>query len=261
MRKINIKTGTVAKAPISTAKNIDSFPSSTKKSKKLISANPASIIDVVSPTKVAAPCKLDETAILIITGTGETFSFFEIAMPIGASIKTVATLSIKAETSPLNTERTTRAAIPFGILAISPSAILFGILDSENIPTEITETLKAFNVSDSDLVVFQPHTYSRTRLLAEEFVAALKTVKNLLIYKTFPAREKFNIDGDAFTLYKMIKGVNCGVKFAADYKDLSKKVNLYSAKKEKSRRIIVLGAGDVYYDAKKIIIENACQSR
>lgn len=128
-------------------------------------------------------------------------------------------------------------------------------------PTEITETLKAFNVSDSDLVVFQPHTYSRTRLLAEEFVAALKTVKNLLIYKTFPAREKFNIDGDAFTLYKMIKGVNCGVKFAADYKDLSKKVNLYSAKKEKSRRIIVLGAGDVYYDAKKIIIENACQSR
>lgn len=128
-------------------------------------------------------------------------------------------------------------------------------------PTEITETLKAFNVSDNDLVVFQPHTYSRTRLLAEEFLESLKGVKNLLIYKTYPAREKFDIDGDAFTLYKKLKTVNSDVKFAADFKELSEKVKFYSEKKEKLKRIIILGAGDVYYDAKKIVNKNTCQSR
>ena len=55
------------------------------------------MIDVVSPTSVAAPCRLEETAIERIIGTGEIFSFLQIAMPTGATISTVATLSINAE--------------------------------------------------------------------------------------------------------------------------------------------------------------------
>ena len=82
-----------------------------------------------------------------------------------------------------------------------------------------------------------------------------------MIYKTYPAREKFDIDGDAFTLYKKLKTVNSDVKFAADFKELSEKVKFYSEKKEKLKRIIILGAGDVYFDAKKIVGENTCQSR
>jgi len=57
---------------------------------------------VVSPTKVAAPCRFEETAIAITLGTGDIFSFFAMVTATGATIKTVATLSTKAEIIPAN---------------------------------------------------------------------------------------------------------------------------------------------------------------
>ena len=47
--------GIVIRAPISTAKNIPALPWNQKKSLKFIPAAPASMIEVVSPTSVAAP--------------------------------------------------------------------------------------------------------------------------------------------------------------------------------------------------------------
>ena len=47
--------GTVRRAPSSTAKKIPALPWNTKKSLKFMPAAPASMIDVVSPTSVAAP--------------------------------------------------------------------------------------------------------------------------------------------------------------------------------------------------------------
>jgi hypothetical protein len=89
----------------------------------------------VSPTSVAAPCKFEDTAILIITGIGDIFAFFEIAIPIGASIKTVATLSIKAEIKPLSTDNKITVIKVFGIAVAILSASLLGMPLSENTPT------------------------------------------------------------------------------------------------------------------------------
>lgn len=49
------------------------------------------------------------------------------------------------------------------------------------------------------LVVFQPHTYSRTKMLMGEFVDALKDYKTA-IYKTYSAREKYDKNGSALSL-------------------------------------------------------------
>ena len=54
------------------------------------------MMEVVSPTRVAAPCRLEETAMDRIIPTGLIFSFRQMASPTGATISTVATLSIKA---------------------------------------------------------------------------------------------------------------------------------------------------------------------
>ena len=94
-------------------------------------------MDVVSPTSVAAPCRLDDTATAIITGIGDTSAFFATAMPIGAIISTVATLSINAETTPLNTASSTNAMTAFGTFFIRLSASLLGIPESVKIPTVI----------------------------------------------------------------------------------------------------------------------------
>ena len=59
-------------------------------------------MEVVSPTSVAAPWRLEETAMLISIPTGLIFSFLQTARPTGATIRTVATLSMKAEMTPAN---------------------------------------------------------------------------------------------------------------------------------------------------------------
>lgn len=64
------------------------------------------------------------------------------------------------------------------------------IVDYAHHPTEIKGTiLTAKNLFKKVVFVFQPHTYSRTKELFDEFVDVFKKEKNLVIFKTFPARE------------------------------------------------------------------------
>ena len=39
----------------------------------------------------------------------------------------------------------------------------------------------------------------------QDFILALSTVDGLVVYKTYPAREEFDIEGDATTLLQAIK--------------------------------------------------------
>ncbi len=76
-------------------------------------------------------------------------------------------------------------------------------------PTELKAFLAAKReLGISPIVVFQPHTYSRTRILKKEFIEALACEKRLIIYKTYPAREQYEKDGDAKTLYEEIFALN-----------------------------------------------------
>lgn len=87
-------------------------------------------MEVVSPTRVAAPCKLEETAIERSIGTGLIFSFLQMASPTGATIRTVATLSINAETAPEKRDMKTATHMTLRDLSRRRSAIRFGIFDS-----------------------------------------------------------------------------------------------------------------------------------
>ena len=82
---------------------------------------------------------------------------------------------------------------------------IFGLkvyADYAHHPSEIKATLIAKReLGRSPIVVFQPHTYSRTRLLKGEFIEALGGEPRLIIYKTYPAREEYEKEGDAKTLY------------------------------------------------------------
>ena len=136
-------------APSSTIKNIPGLPWYQIKSRKLISSAEPNMMAVVSPTRVAAPCRLEETAIAIIKGTGLVFSFLQISMATGAIIRTVATLSTKAEIMPANRDSETAAHWTLGTLFIIISARRSGIRLSMNsctrpmVPPIISKTLKS----------------------------------------------------------------------------------------------------------------------
>ncbi len=104
---------------------------------------PSSML-VVSPTIVAAPCRFEDTAMAINTGTGEIFSFREMARPTGATISTVATLSTKALTTPANSASTVTAHFTLGTRTINCSAgmrLSINSVTSPIVPAIISSTL------------------------------------------------------------------------------------------------------------------------
>ena len=124
------------------------------------------------------------------------------------------------------------------------------ICDYAHHPREISATIKtAEGICRGSLyVVFQPHTYSRTKLLLSEFIEVLRPIKNLLIYKTFPAREKFDKEGSALALSHYVG--NC--LYAENVFVL--KTWLKKTVRE-GDTVLFLGAGDIYYAAQYLLRE------
>ena len=124
------------------------------------------------------------------------------------------------------------------------------ICDYAHHPREILSTVKtAEGICRGNLyVVFQPHTYSRTKLLMEEFVKTLREIKNLMIYKTYAAREKYDREGSALRLAEALGGS----LYAENVYVL--KAWLKSTIKE-GDLVLFLGAGDIYYAAQYLLTE------
>ncbi len=123
------------------------------------------------------------------------------------------------------------------------------ICDYAHHPREIAATIAtAEGICKGRLfVVFQPHTYSRTRLLMAEFVQALRPVSELMIFKTFPAREKYDEEGSGERLAQAV-----GSLYAENAYVL--KTWLKKTVRE-GDTVLFLGAGDIYYVAQYLARE------
>lgn len=116
-------------------------------------------------------------------------------------------------------------------------------------PTEIEATLKAIkqgieasNAYKRIIVAFQPHRYSRTKLLLEEFTNAFKLADHLIITDIYAASE-IPIEGiDARRLCEQIKNKRGNNVYYVEKQDIIKHIlkNLSG-----SDVIIFLGAGDI----------------
>lgn len=119
------------------------------------------------------------------------------------------------------------------------------VADYAHHPGEIAAALRtACETAKGRLfVIFQPHTYSRTRLLFSEFVRVLEGVENLVIYRTYPAREFFDAAGSALTLSESLPN--------SLYVESVKELSLWLRRSVGGGdTVLVLGAGDIYCAAK-----------
>lgn len=114
------------------------------------------------------------------------------------------------------------------------------IIDYAHHPTEIDKSMSGLSqVYDNILCVFQPHTYSRTKLLFDDFVSVLSTYENLFLYSTYPAREVEIPGGSAEDL-----AVSLGCECFSDIDTLVDNIKLYT-QKHNINCVVVLGAGDL----------------
>lgn len=111
-------------------------------------------------------------------------------------------------------------------------------------PTEIEATLKsAHNYPHKDLwVIFQPHTYSRTRAFLDDFAGALSHADKVILADIYAAREKDPGDISSRDIVTRLEALGTEVYYFPTFKEIEEFV------KEKCTNgdmLITMGAGDV----------------
>ena len=111
-------------------------------------------------------------------------------------------------------------------------------------PTEIVATAKSLmnKKYNESWVVFQPHTYSRTKNLLDDFAKALLNFDNIIILDIYAAREKNTYNISSKDLADKIISLGKDAKYIPDFNECVS----YIKKNAKENDIIMtLGAGTV----------------
>ena len=111
-------------------------------------------------------------------------------------------------------------------------------------PTEIMATLKAAKAFPHNKIrcIFQPHTYSRTRTLWDEFVNAFGDADELIVTHIYPAREQYDGVTDPDKLAVDIAATGVDAKYIESFKEIAEYIKNTA---EKDDIIFTMGAGDV----------------
>ena len=120
-------------------------------------------------------------------------------------------------------------------------------IDYAHHPTEIKNFVSAFsNEFKNFLIIFQPHTYSRTKMFLKDFCNVLSKIDNLIIFKEYAAREKSIAGLTSKELYYKVKEFNEKVEYSSNIKKVENVINKYSA-------VAFVGAGDINLIAQKLL--------
>ncbi len=118
------------------------------------------------------------------------------------------------------------------------------IYDYAHHPDEISatvDTARVFGIGGKIIAVFEPHTFSRTKSLINEFSASFAMADEIIILPTFKAREDYIEGGAAYDLYVAVSKKGYNVKYACDYEKAARLLETA----EKGDVILLMGAGTV----------------
>lgn len=120
-------------------------------------------------------------------------------------------------------------------------------------PSEILATAKAMKnkAYRQSWVVFQPHTYSRTKLLLDDFAKALLNFDNIIITDIYAARETNIYDISSLDLLNKIKELGKNATYISDFDSIIKFIKERACPKD---IVLTMGAGNVIDVAKKILV-------
>ena len=118
------------------------------------------------------------------------------------------------------------------------------IHDYAHHPEEITKVIEATRevCTGRIFVVFQPHTYSRTRDLFEQFVVSLGVADKVVMYPIYPAREKPLEGVSSYALSYLIREQGGDAVHFYNFEDI---VCYLCENVEREDVVLILGAGDI----------------
>ncbi|MDR0854670.1 MAG: UDP-N-acetylmuramate--L-alanine ligase [Clostridiales Family XIII bacterium] len=114
-------------------------------------------------------------------------------------------------------------------------------------PTEIAATIKAATTipHNNMWILFQPHTYTRTMALHDDFAEALALADKIVLAEIYAARENNVHQITSKSIVTKIKEDNSG-KEAYFFKDFDDIAGFVLNNAEEGDLVITMGAGDIY---------------
>ncbi len=118
-------------------------------------------------------------------------------------------------------------------------------------PTEIAATLSAAkSLKNKVIVVFQPHRYTRTKILIREFTNVLSKVDHLILLETYSAGEKIIKGATSKDIFFKILKKNKNTTYLKNISDLNKFMKPHTMNQN---TIVFMGAGSISSIAKKYL--------
>lgn len=119
-------------------------------------------------------------------------------------------------------------------------------------PTEIQATLKtAANYPHKEIwCVFQPHTYTRTKALLQDFAKALSLADHVVLADIYPARETDNLGISSRDLQKCIQELGTHCEYFPTFDEIE---NYLLKSCTQGDLLITMGAGDVVNIGEKLL--------
>ena len=114
-------------------------------------------------------------------------------------------------------------------------------------PTEIRATLSALKGRFPDkkiVAIFQPHLYSRTKLLLNDFGKAFGDASQVFVLPIYAAREEDDGSISSADVVKKIAAENIPVELCENFDQCVEKIK---AETSDENIVVTLGAGDVYH--------------
>lgn len=112
-------------------------------------------------------------------------------------------------------------------------------------PTEVKATLSAAKNAAAGRIwcVFQPHTYTRTKALLEDFTRSFGDADEVIVTDIYAAREKDTGDIHARTLSSRLKANGVRSEYIQSFEAIADYIGKHA---EAGDMVITMGAGDVY---------------
>ncbi|MCR5837376.1 MAG: UDP-N-acetylmuramate--L-alanine ligase [Lachnospiraceae bacterium] len=119
-------------------------------------------------------------------------------------------------------------------------------------PDEINVTINTIEKypHNNTYLVFQPHTYTRTHALLDEFAKALSRVDNVILAEIYAAREKNTLGISSKDLMNKINELGGNATYFPSFDEIE---NFLLEKCIDGDLVITMGAGDVYKIGEKLI--------
>jgi UDP-N-acetylmuramate--alanine ligase len=110
-------------------------------------------------------------------------------------------------------------------------------------PQEITATLSAAKNMGRIVLIFQPHTYSRTKALFNDFASSLSAADEVILAPIYAARETDTLGMDSKLLADAVSALGTNAAGFDSFSEIKEHIKKIARPGD---LIITMGAGDVY---------------